>query len=712
MRRSISIAFVSYLATQHYPNITRTTGYSNIHSFLRFIVSTMKQSNEIRIEPASIVAGPYLPCTTSVDNLEPLSIRQLSTFSHHLGNYLILRTIEPLKDIPGSTGISVMVEDQDGDNTRLQLCRQRGENSCAATDLVGKDSILIIKEPHFASEDFGLRVDHLSDVMFLNKGHPKVPLSWQPQPSEKAKSAHTLRLEGNILIGLKWWWKAIQVYSSAIARSSTLSEIEMIKRNRSLAYLNTQQYDAALLDTGFPHFGKDPSYNALIRAAQALYQLARFEQCREVAERLYEEFPNDDDALTTFNRVLDRCIESRSGTFDFKLLQLEAKKRTPPQLDHATYMGPIEVRETELSGRGLFATKPMKVGDLILCEKAYASAYYKKTEGFFEDPRRSLKVSVTQKLYTNPSTASDFFSLYHGDAKAMDVLFVDGKPVIDTFLVNRIIDMNAFPCPVSTLNIQRDYIADNLPDPTAFNSRGLWIKASYFNHNCLSNVAQSYIGDMVIMRAARDLDAGTELTIAYAVPHEQADMKMLFEKWDFICSCARCSDIKNTEASVIAERQRLDALLKDLISSAPSTHDYAIRIKKVEGLLRDFNNTYRLPAGDVPRLSLIQQVHLYLIRVHMGRGEFKKTLECVGNLLTSLGFTFYGLDDTSEDFKITRWGMIPHSLMEGFHNAREAFAGLKLEKKSQQAKHYAKLAYLLIVGEDTSFEKSYSFTVS
>jgi hypothetical protein len=221
----------------------------------------------------------------------------------------------------------------------------------------------------------------------------------------------------------------------------------VIKRNRSLAYLKTQQYDAALSDTGFPDFGKEPSEKALFRAAEALYHLARFEECRRVLEALCKKFPDNEQAVAVLQRARDRCTESNSGTFDFKLLQAKAKKHRPPHMDHATYMGPAEVKETKAKGRGLFATKSMKVGDLILCEKAFAHAYIDETSGSnasitflmnletkkgFMGGQADLIRMIVQKLYSNPSTASEFTSLYHGDYKTVDVSFVDGKPVVDT----------------------------------------------------------------------------------------------------------------------------------------------------------------------------------------------------------------------------------------------------------------------------------------
>ncbi|EMD66047.1 hypothetical protein COCSADRAFT_86951 [Bipolaris sorokiniana ND90Pr] len=683
------------------------------------MATSMKQSNQTHMVHSSFVPEAYPPSTVSVDTLKPLSIGELRLETHHRGTSLLLRTLTPPNRM---TGILVLVEDQNRDVTVLQLYQQRDEDSRAASDIIGEGSILIIKEPFFkvmASGEYGIRVDHVSDVMFLDNDDPKVPQSWRPRLSEIGNSADALKLEGNILMGQGKYWKAIQVYSNSLAASHNLSEIEVIKRNRSLAYLKTQQYDAALSDTGFPNFGKELSEKTLFRAAEALYHLARFEECRSVLETLCKKFPHNEQAVTVLHRARGRCTESSSGAFDFKLLQAKAKKHRPPHMDHATYMGPVEVRETGSKGRGLFATKSMKVGDLILCEKAFAHAYIDEvsrsnasvtflmnveTERGFLGGQADLIRLIVQKLYSNPSTTSEFTNLYHGDYKAVDVSFVDGKPVVDTFLVERTMALNVFGCPISSLNWHRDVIANRNRAKSEFHSCAIWTKASYINHSCIGNVFRSFIGDMMIIRAAKDLEAGTELTFSYATSDEATNIEQKLKNWGFACSCARCEDIKSTKASVFVNRRSLQEQLRNLCDSFSDVYD--IPTKKMERLLKALNETYTLPAECVPRLSLWEP-QLLLTRIYMGRANFAKGLDSVSNILNSLGFTFAGLDETLTDFELTRWGQMVNHLVEVFLHACTGFSKLGLEKKSKQAEHYARLGYLVLVGEYASFDQTY-----
>lgn len=44
-----------------------------------------------------------------------------------------------------------------------------------------------------------------------------------------------------------------------------------------------------------------------------------------------------------------------------------------------------------------------------------------------------------------------------------------------------------------------------------YSTCGIWPIASRINHACLSNCRRSFIGNMLLVRATRDMDAGTEL---------------------------------------------------------------------------------------------------------------------------------------------------------------------------------------------------------
>ena len=231
-----------------------------------------------------------------------------------------------------------------------------------------------------------------------------------------------------------------------------MAQIEAIKSNRLLALLKSLQFDAVLKDTNFPNFPPKSSEKMLFRTATALYNLERFSDCCQVLGRLCTDFPQNSQASQLRSRAKSRCLEQTTGEYDFAQLQEEVKKLRTPHLDFATYIGPVEIRQTETKGRGLFVTKAVKTGDLLLCEKAFSLALIKEgaddkndtgsskihrpgnieKEQSIRDAQNELTKMLVQKLYRNPSIAPAFTALHHGDYEKGNTSTIDGQPIVDT----------------------------------------------------------------------------------------------------------------------------------------------------------------------------------------------------------------------------------------------------------------------------------------
>lgn len=240
-------------------------------------------------------------------------------------------------------------------------------------------------------------------------------------------------------------------YSDALKCSVTADQIDIIRRNRSLAFLKTNQFDAALCDSGFPFSDSNPNEKALFRAADALYNLDRFSECCQMLELLLTNSPHNSEASVALERAQSRSLEQKTGVYNFKQLQAKAKRLRPPNLDHATYIGPVEIRQTEFKGRGLFVTKPVQAGDLLLCEKGFCRAHADEGKGSGNEGNSAISLLINpstnegcmgtqpdliklivQKLYRNPSLAPAFTTLYHGGYEGVSTPKVDSKPIVDT----------------------------------------------------------------------------------------------------------------------------------------------------------------------------------------------------------------------------------------------------------------------------------------
>jgi hypothetical protein len=242
-------------------------------------------------------------------------------------------------------------------------------------------------------------------------------------------------------------------YNAALGCSTSPQEGKTVRLNRALAYLKNEYFDAALADTECLASPSDAAEKALYRAGQALYGLGRFSECHDILTLLCKKYPNNADAARELTRVRCRLGEQRSGNYDFKVIYEEISKLRPPHLDHATFIGPVTVKASTGCGRGLFTTSAVKAGDLILCEKAFAHCYANTAEG---SEAKSSKISllvnihtnritmgtqsdlitmIVQKLWRNPSFLPEFASLYHGSYKPVDVIEVDNRPIVDTWVI-------------------------------------------------------------------------------------------------------------------------------------------------------------------------------------------------------------------------------------------------------------------------------------
>lgn len=124
----------------------------------------------------------------------------------------------------------------------------------------------------------------------------------------------------------------------------------------------------------------------------------------------------------------------------------DAQSFRPPHLDYADYVGPVIVKPSPEEGEGLFTTKFIKAGDLIICEKAFSHVYNEKPDvgpnycQVTNIPRnrppcacisKNSISSIAHKLWRNPSLVADFNELHRRGYQGLDVKEIDGRPVVD-----------------------------------------------------------------------------------------------------------------------------------------------------------------------------------------------------------------------------------------------------------------------------------------
>lgn len=504
---------------------------------------------------------------------------------------------------------------------------------------------------------------------------------------------------------------------------------------------------------------------ALFRKSQALYGLQRFRDCGEVLKDLRQQYPDNNAAKDLFNRAVTRLAEQLHGRYDFKKMHAEAEKLHPPQLDHATYIGPIAIKDAGIGGRGTFTTRAVSAGELLLCEKAFAHAFIDEAATGIQGLRATMVIDAieerasiggeaellnmaVQKIWRNPSLASAVTSLHRGSYQSVNPSTdetlvaspstaslsvispsatsssvvcasatstpVDGAApiIVDTFLIRRIIDLNSFGCPRSS--------AKSLLNPEgpsgksdSFQSIGLWTQASYTNHSCVPNIYRSFIGDMVIIRATRNLPAGTELVWWYQPPPTGETtsyldhQKKLRQQWGFTCKCAMCRDLRDTPKVVLQRRQELRAEFAKLIppktqSGAGSKPVKASVLKKAASLVEKINATYQNPAARVPRLA-VADLNLVLARRYGDKGE-AGAVDSARYVLAALDSYGFVINTRGRDqILMKEWGMVLDSVLDAWLYLMDTYR-IVARGLVGPTREYAKTVYKICIGEDVTFE--------
>lgn len=285
-----------------------------------------------------------------------------------------------------------------------------------------------------------------------------------------------------------------------------------------------------------------------------------------------------------------------------------------------------------------------------------------------------------------------------------------------SFLIERIMSLNCFGCGLSSreYHIHTMKQAESQLEPTkneTFHSCGVWPLASYINHSCNSNARRSFIGDMMIVRATRDLPKDTELVFWYKAPLDNTSKAkpLNLKHWGFRCSCAICQDSIETEDSDLMKRRRLTADVANAFQSLGKSRKPNLVIARIEELVSKLEGTYRKPAIEVPRAG-IWKAYSTLAGFHASRGISEKAVEFALKAFESLGYVLEGgrlPRRSGARLHVLKWGLMTDGLVGCWIILCRAYCDVAPEL-ADQAEDYARTTYRMCIGEDETFGDTYS----
>lgn len=536
-------------------------------------------------------------------------------------------------------------------------------------------------------------------------------------------NSEAVRMRGNECVKNRRWAKALHFYSNAVLHAATPEDEQLASVNRALVNLKLNRPEQSLLDATKTKERIAPTEKAAFREFRALYELRLFDRCLERLQQFTANHPDNKEAKSEMKRVKARLNEQLYGAYSFSRMYKQAKASSA-LIDCATFSEPVEVREAPGRGRGLFTVKAVQAGDLLLCEKAFAYHQCDLSPGRcsilmdLESKRCSaggqveILTQIIQNLYHNPEYSRSFLDLHRGDYKPVSRDHADGHPIVDSFLASKIMTLNCFGAPRTTFEVlSKSMKNEQRPEQehSGFSTAGVWIKASYVNHSCIGNCRRSFIGDMQIVRATRDLEAGTELLFAYRAAQEldsYEDVQSGPKFWGFTCDCALCEARRTTPEQQLEKRKGYIKSLRSILTT-PDTMSLAQGARLISRVKGTYPASY--PAS-VPRLELFTPCFSVAME-HAERCDAVKSADMLLEGLKALGYeitvvwplwTRDAAGPLSSQFEIKKWGLaddrVPWALFN-LHAVSEFIA----PKLSQRILEYTQTAYSMVIGEKETF---------
>ncbi|CZT19152.1 uncharacterized protein RCC_04998 [Ramularia collo-cygni] len=572
-------------------------------------------------DPAFVVDRPaHPPCSTALESLNRVNLTSLLVNVHNKGKFVLARQTGQL--VLSDTTLVTGVEDEHGNVALLRL----DTHNRPGEDVLLPQTIIAIKEPHFAcalqyrpragdEASAHILVQHISDVVQLLPTDLRVPNSFRAVVDDGNTYALRCKEKGNKALKNGQLVHALAQYTEGISVSEQDELTHDITRNRALVHLKLCRFDAAIVDAlssltkGTDPRSKSLDAKAYYRAGLSAYQLGDFQQASEHFESNLRLDPTDRDSTRELARTSARLVE-QSGKYDFEKI-IAALSTSKPRVDAADFLQQVEVRASPGRGRGLFSTAPIKMGDLILCEKA-TCVVYENDIGAYEtlklDVARAAAYTIKtgamhrvllKKLHDNPSLAPKVLSLYDGQPSTGSpepcTPLVDGMPVLDFFQIHEILHYNCF-----STGIARNPSSCRAPfgDPRAWGAttgRGIWPTVTLANHSCIGTASHCFIGDLLVMRATKDISIGDEITIGYKDTMDQKEMQYhLNDAWGFVCTCLSCSVEDQTSNDTKQKRSQYLEQLRVRATKSPTA------VQDIAKMVRKINETYGAISASAP----------------------------------------------------------------------------------------------------------------
>lgn len=267
------------------------------------------------------------------------------------------------------------------------------------------------------------------------------------------------------------------------------------------------------------------------------------------------------------------------------------------------YVGPVKIGCSGGSGRGLFLTKSVRAGELLLC-----------TEAVVIGPNDQLLTALRERMEQSSELQDAVLALVSDPSapkssvpvQSLNKLAKPSRMLKDPKLVSaskqeliNILRLNKYALTRVNAKAVPPEITQH-PDCS-----GLWLIEAFINSSCCPNVQRINVRDHMFLRASRDLEEGAELFTCYARPLRPYDQRHTsLETYGFHCECERCQledeilDLDDVDELLLLAAK---VTLADPTSEEPVTKAEELIAAALEQNLPPARSRLNLPSLPLPK---------------------------------------------------------------------------------------------------------------
>ena len=422
------------------------------------------------------------------------------------------------------------------------------------------------------------------------------------------------KTKGDMLIKRGKLEESLEAYNTGVIYAGENSKLRAsLHRKRASAYFDVGKYQAARREA-LSSLDARKDDRTLLLLARILLELRSY---RAALEYTFQILNPSAESLALRNQLFTCVKENETGIYDTISIATEAQDND--HVVHADYVSrKIGLHSGGIAGRGLFASDTLAAGTLLIASKAILCVYVdelaaqtiaqaeEEGKGLFDSIRDEFIDRVSQMV--SNGSARRILHLSGGPLSQEMNIDLHRDDVYDTdsvqFMqdqIRKIVTKNSFGGAQRSKLLAKPIMEGEQRDA---GGGAVFYAPSFINHSCIPNATYFTIGDMMFVRANRDIQQDEEITIHYLYVDQlgQEERNETLERvWEFTCQCELCEyERTHDEVCESAENIARKAL------TFANTGSVEAAVKK---LLSARKKIYQLYRVSVPQIDTLTALH-------------------------------------------------------------------------------------------------------